>query len=81
MKTLLVLAGPTAVGKTETALRLAERLHCPIISADDDSVKNTRLRITKAAGVVLKPSGNHPEESAEIAFSFGDIPVYVTVRQ
>lgn len=38
MKTLLVLAGPTAVGKTETALRLAERLHCPIISADSRQV-------------------------------------------
>lgn len=33
-KTLYVILGPTAVGKTEVSLRLAERLHCPIISAD-----------------------------------------------
>lgn len=33
-KTLLVLLGPTAVGKTELALSLAESLGCPIINAD-----------------------------------------------
>lgn len=32
--TLYVLTGPTAVGKTEVALRLAEHMGCPIISAD-----------------------------------------------
>lgn len=31
---LFVLLGPTAVGKTEVSLRLAEHLHCPIVSAD-----------------------------------------------
>lgn len=31
---LFVLIGPTAVGKTEVSLRLAEHLGCPIISAD-----------------------------------------------
>lgn len=31
---LFVLLGPTAVGKTEVSLRLAEHLNCPIISAD-----------------------------------------------
>ncbi len=34
MKTLIVLLGPTAVGKTELSLRMAEFLHVPIISAD-----------------------------------------------
>lgn len=34
MKTLIVLLGPTAVGKTELSLELAERLHTSIISAD-----------------------------------------------
>lgn len=34
MKQLFVLLGPTAVGKTELSLELAEYLHCPIISAD-----------------------------------------------
>lgn len=33
-RTLLVLSGPTAVGKTEYAVSLAERLKTPIISAD-----------------------------------------------
>ena len=31
---LFVLTGPTAVGKTELSLQMAEFLHCPIISAD-----------------------------------------------
>jgi tRNA dimethylallyltransferase len=34
LKTLLVLLGPTGVGKTELSLQLAETLHVPIISAD-----------------------------------------------
>ncbi len=38
LKTLLVIVGPTAVGKTETALSVAEQLHCPIISADSRQV-------------------------------------------
>lgn len=32
--TLFVLLGPTAVGKTETSLRLAEYLGCPILNCD-----------------------------------------------
>jgi tRNA dimethylallyltransferase len=31
---LIILVGPTAVGKTETAIRLAERLEAEIVSAD-----------------------------------------------
>lgn len=34
MKTLVVLLGPTAVGKTELSIKLAEHLQSPIISAD-----------------------------------------------
>ena len=34
MNFLLVLLGPTAVGKTELSLRLAEKLGCPIISSN-----------------------------------------------
>lgn len=34
MKSLIVLLGPTAVGKTELSLRLAEKLGSPIISSD-----------------------------------------------
>jgi len=33
-KTLLVLLGPTGVGKTEISLQLAEHFRCPIISSD-----------------------------------------------
>lgn len=32
--TLLVLTGPTGVGKTELSLQLAEHYGCPIVSAD-----------------------------------------------
>lgn len=34
MKTLLVLLGPTGVGKTESSIRMGELLHAPILSAD-----------------------------------------------
>ena len=34
MNNLVVLIGPTAVGKTETSLAIAARFSCPIISAD-----------------------------------------------
>ncbi|PIY03635.1 MAG: tRNA (adenosine(37)-N6)-dimethylallyltransferase MiaA, partial [Bacteroidetes bacterium CG_4_10_14_3_um_filter_31_20] len=33
-KYLIVIAGPTAVGKTNTAIKLAKLLSCEIISAD-----------------------------------------------
>lgn len=33
-KTLLVVLGPTGVGKTEISLKLAEHFRCPIISSD-----------------------------------------------
>lgn len=38
MKTLLVLTGPTAVGKTALSLRLAEHWGCPIINADSRQI-------------------------------------------
>ena len=34
MNTLIILLGPTAVGKTELSLRLADRFHSPILSCD-----------------------------------------------
>lgn len=46
--TLVVLAGPTAVGKTELSLGIAERYSCPIISADSRQVYR-RLQIGTAA--------------------------------
>lgn len=38
MKTLLVILGPTAVGKTELSLQVAEHLGCPIINADSRQI-------------------------------------------
>src|SRR5690554_6888997 len=38
MSTLLVLLGPTGVGKTEWSIRVAEELNCPIISADSRQI-------------------------------------------
>jgi tRNA dimethylallyltransferase len=38
MNTLLVLLGPTGVGKTETSLQIAERLGSPIISSDSRQI-------------------------------------------
>ena len=34
MNNLIVIIGPTAVGKTKISLALADRFNCPIISAD-----------------------------------------------
>ena len=48
MKTLIVLLGPTAVGKTELALRLAEHIDSPIINADSRQLY-ADLRIGTAA--------------------------------
>ena len=35
---LLVLVGPTGVGKSEVAVTLAERFHCPILNADSRQI-------------------------------------------
>lgn len=37
-KTLVVLLGPTGVGKTELSLSLAEQLGCPVINADSRQI-------------------------------------------
>lgn len=38
MPVLLVIEGPTGVGKTEVTLRLAEHLGCPIVNADSRQI-------------------------------------------
>lgn len=38
MKPLLILVGPTAVGKTEVSLRLAQALDGEVVSADSRQV-------------------------------------------
>ena len=47
-KKLVVLLGPTAVGKTELSLQLAERLGCPIISADSRQLYRDMVVATAA---------------------------------
>ena len=38
MKTLIVILGPTGVGKTELCLRVAEYFHIPVINADSRQI-------------------------------------------
>lgn len=38
MKTLLVLLGPTGVGKTDISIRLAQHFSCPIVSSDSRQI-------------------------------------------
>ncbi len=38
MKTLIVITGPTGVGKTELCLRVAESFHIPIVNADSRQI-------------------------------------------
>jgi tRNA dimethylallyltransferase len=49
-KTCIVIAGPTAVGKTSFAIQLAQQLHTQIISAD------SRQCFTELNIAVAKPS-------------------------
>lgn len=48
MPTLIVLIGPTGVGKTELSLRLAESFHTSIVSADSRQLY-AELKIGTAA--------------------------------
>jgi tRNA dimethylallyltransferase len=61
MKTLVVLLGPTGVGKTELSLKLAEFLDSPILSADSRQLYK-ELPIGAAAPT--------PEEQAQIKHYF-----------
>ena len=38
MPTLVVILGPTGVGKTELSLQLAQEYGCPIVSADSRQI-------------------------------------------
>ena len=61
MKTLVVLLGPTGVGKTELSLKLAEHLNSPILSVDSRQLYK-ELAIGTAAPT--------PEEQAQIKHYF-----------
>lgn len=61
---LLVIVGPTAVGKTEFSIRLAERLHGEIVSAD------SRLFYRRMDIGTAKPS---PEDRARVPHHLIDV--------
>ncbi|MBP5259913.1 MAG: tRNA (adenosine(37)-N6)-dimethylallyltransferase MiaA [Paludibacteraceae bacterium] len=61
MKTLLVLLGPTAVGKTRLSLTLAQRFHCPVISADSRQIYR---------GIEIGTAAPTPEERALVQHFF-----------
>lgn len=61
MKTLLVIVGPTGVGKTELSLRVAEAFGCPILNADSRQIYRD-LPIGTAAPT--------PEEQARVKHYF-----------
>lgn len=49
MKTVVVILGPTGVGKTELSLRVAERLQAPVLSADSRQIYRELPVCTAAA--------------------------------
>ena len=61
MKTLFVLLGPTAVGKTELALQLAERLGSPILNADSRQIYR---------GLTIGTAAPTPEQLARVHHEF-----------
>lgn len=61
MKTLIVLLGPTAVGKTELALQLAEHLGSPILNADSRQIYR---------GLTIGTAAPTPEQLARVHHEF-----------
>lgn len=61
MKTLFVLLGPTAVGKTELALQLAEHLGSPILNADSRQIYR---------GLTIGTAAPTPEQLARVHHEF-----------
>lgn len=61
MKSLLVLLGPTAVGKTDLAIDLAQRLHTDIISADSRQIYQ---------GIPIGTAAPTPEQQALVRHHF-----------
>jgi tRNA dimethylallyltransferase len=58
--TLILLPGPTAVGKTRTAISLAQELEAPIISADSRQVyKELHIGVAKPSSEELAQADHH----------------------
>lgn len=60
-RTLIVITGPTGVGKTATAIGLAQRLHCDIINADSRQIYR---------GIPICTAAPTPEELAAVCHHF-----------
>ncbi|MBQ9820708.1 MAG: tRNA (adenosine(37)-N6)-dimethylallyltransferase MiaA [Muribaculaceae bacterium] len=60
-RTLIVITGPTGVGKTATAIGLAQRLHCDIINADSRQIYR---------GIPICTAAPTPEELAAVHHHF-----------
>lgn len=60
-RTLIVITGPTGVGKTATAIELAQRLHCDIINADSRQIYR---------GIPICTAAPTPEELAAVRHHF-----------
>ncbi len=74
-KTLIVIAGPTAIGKTALAIRLAQHLHTEIISADSRQFyKELEIGTAKPSEAELLEVKHHFINSHSIRdnFSVGD---------
>ena len=61
MKTLIVITGPTGVGKTAAAIALAQQLHCDIINADSRQIYR---------GIPICTAAPTPEELAAVRHHF-----------
>lgn len=61
MKTLVVLTGPTGIGKTELSLRLAEHFGCPILNCDSRQLFR---------GIEIGTAAPTPEEQARVKHYF-----------
>jgi tRNA dimethylallyltransferase len=61
LKTLVVLLGPTGVGKTDLCQKLAKHLGAPVISSDSRQIY---------AGLTIGTAAPSPEERREVAYHF-----------
>src|SRR5438046_2997054 len=74
-KTLIVIAGPTAVGKTAAAIKLARQLNTEIISADSRQFyREMSIGTAKPDAEELSQAKHHFIESHSITenFTVGD---------
>jgi len=85
MKTLVILLGPTAVGKTDLSISLAQKLHSPILSADSRQIYRDIPICTAAptpsqlAQVEHRFVGTHGLEDPSSAAQFeSDVVRYMT---